>query len=163
MKTLVNLFIGLIFLSKAFGQPVLTIEELKSLDNTSWTGNLMYKNYGDNSEVNLRTSMQIKIKGTLILRSIQYTDEPSANFNSKIALKKNGQYFGKERIIEKNYKKDSTLVFATEYKGLDDDRPAVMTTTYELNSAAISITKQVKYTDTAEKLIRNKYTYKRVQ
>lgn len=163
MKILISIFIGLIFLAKSFGQPTLSIEELKSFDNTSWTGNLMYLNYGDERQVNLRTSMQIKLKGNTIVRSIQYTDEPSANFSSKIALKRKGRYFGKEKIVKKVIAEDGTLVFATAYEGMDANRPAVMTTTYELNSSAISITKHVKFTDTGEELIRNKYTYSKVQ
>jgi len=67
MKTVLALFTAFTLAFSVSSQETISISEFKNLHNTSWKGNLMYINYSDGKEVNLKTTMQIKIKGNKIL------------------------------------------------------------------------------------------------
>ncbi|WP_273566970.1 hypothetical protein [Maribacter halichondriae] len=142
-------------------QTTVEISELMPWDDSSWTGKLMYVNYSDGKEVELRTTMQMKLKGNQVIMETQYTDETDANSKSVIRLKKGGTYFGDEEIIGKRKNKDDTLTIHTMFKGKDDNRQATIYKTYEFGAKNIIITKKVQYDDSEEKLIRNRYSYSR--
>ncbi|WP_298759545.1 hypothetical protein [uncultured Psychroserpens sp.] len=137
----------------------ITIDELSVLDNTQWTGELMYVNYNDSREVTLKTTMQIQIKGHKILMSTQYDNEPSANSKSTIKLKKNGTYFGNEKIIKKHISEDGKTTLTTFYEGRDANKLAKIYKTYVYDGNNFSVTKEVQFNDDSEKFVRNRYTY----
>ena len=84
MKFLSFLVLCILVASSSFGQPRVTISDFEILDNSQWSGSLMYINYGNEKEVTLRTKMQILIEGNKILINIQYPDEPKANSKESI-------------------------------------------------------------------------------
>lgn len=159
MKNAFKIFITLVVSSMAYGQDNVNISELEFLNNTSWSGNLMYVNYGDGKEVTLRTTMQVEIKGDKILMRTQFTDEPSANSKSSIKLKNYGTYLGDEKIIAYATLEKGVLKIVTRFKGKDANKPATMYKTYLLSENEFSITKKVQYDDSEEVFIRNRYTY----
>ncbi len=161
MKILLVLALAFSIQSLA-GQQTIAISDFQSLNNTSWKGNLMYVNYGDGKEVQLRTTMQIKVKGNKIIRSIQYTDEPSANSESNIIISKDGRYLGKESVVEKIIEKNGDMQLVTRLEGKDNNRPAIMTMTYVITDTTFSVTKKVSYKDSEEVLIRNKFSYSKL-
>lgn len=162
MKTTLILLFNLVFTTILVGQTTVSIADIQTLDNTSWTGNLMYINYLDGQPVNLRTTMQIEIKGNQIIMRTQFTDEPGANSKSSIKLKKGGSYFGSEKIIERTKLKDGTLKIVTTFKGKDDNKSASMFKIYLIGENDFSITKTVIFENSQEQLVRNKYTYLKV-
>jgi hypothetical protein len=160
MKNFITLTIVLFtFILNAQSDTSLTIEEIKVLHNTQWTGELMYVNYGDGKEVTLETRMQIDIKKNKIVMRTQYVNEPSANSKSTIKLKKNGTYFGNEKLVEKSISADGTLTLVTTYEGRDNNEPATIYNTFVFDGYHFSITKEVLFKDAEKRFIRNKSTY----
>ncbi|MEX0291271.1 MAG: hypothetical protein AB3N14_19365 [Flavobacteriaceae bacterium] len=154
-------FTTLLFSISVTAQATLSLSDFQVLDNTEWKGTLTYINYSDGQEVSLRTTMQVTLKGGQIVMQINYTDEPSANSTSKIAIRKGGRYFGTEEVIEKIYLENG-LKFVTRYEGSDNNKKATMFKTYTFNTNTLSIAKKVVYKKSEESLIRNKYSYVKI-
>ncbi|WP_297692239.1 hypothetical protein [uncultured Eudoraea sp.] len=161
MKTLSFLVLCLLVTSSSFGQPRVTISDFENLNNTQWSGSLMYINYGDGKEVTLRSKMQILIEGNKILTNIQYPDEPKANSRESIKIKKNGTYLDNEEIIEKKLEM-GTMKLVTRYRGKDNNKLAVIYKTYNISENEYTVEKKVDYLNTEQKTLRNRYRYKRV-
>ena len=145
------------------GQAKATASDFEKYDNTSWEGNLMYVNYGDGKEMNLRTTMQLKVKNNTIYFDTQYTDEPSANGTGKIKIRKDGRYFGKEEVIEKEILENGDLKVVTRFEGKDDNKTALIKKTYVIGDKLFSITKKVIYKKSDKTILRNKITYNRLR
>lgn len=158
MKTITSMLIAL-FLNGLSAQNTISKSDFENLDKTSWRGNLMYVNYGDGKEVNLRTTMQIEVAGNEFTMKTQYTDEPSANGEGSIKISADGTYLGEEKIVEKIALDGGGLKLVTRYTGSDNNRAAIMTKTYLITNSSFSITKEVSYEDSKEVLVRNRYTY----
>lgn len=161
MKILSFLFLCILVASSSFGQPRVTISDFENLDNSQWSGSLVYINYGDEKEVTLRTTMQVLLEGNKILMNIQYPDEPKANSRESIKIKKNGSYLDDEEIIEKKLEK-GTMQLVTKYSGKDNNKPAVIYKTYTIGENEYTVEKKVDYLNTEQKILRNRYCYKRV-
>ncbi|WGD34225.1 hypothetical protein [Olleya sp. YS] len=159
-KTILALIISTItFSATSVAQTKVSMSDFEILHDTNWEGQLMYVNYRDGKEVVLKTTLRITIKGDKIMMSTQYNNEPEANTKSTIKLKKKGTYLGNEKIIEKTTLEDGTIKLVTVYQGKDDNRDATISKTYLFDGNHFSVTKEVTFEDTKEKLIRNKYTY----
>jgi hypothetical protein len=140
----------------------LSNEEISVLNNTQWAGELMYLDYSTGKETTLKTNMQITTKNNKITMNTQYVYEPSANNKNTIKLKKNGTYFGNEKIIEKTVSKDGITTIITVFKGSDNNKPATLFKTYIFSGTAFSVTKEVQFENTKEKLVRNRVTYTKI-
>lgn len=160
-KILISLTILLTSLSTT-AQNELSLADFKILDNTSWKGELTYKNYSDGKEVSIPTTIQFNVTDKAIETSIQYTYEPDRNIKSKTRINKNGTYFGKEEIIKKILKPDESFKITTKYLGKDDRKKALIFMTYQLNGNKYSITKEVQFLDTEERFVRHKYLYTKI-
>jgi len=162
MKNVITVLTALFLTMGSFAQHKVNISELEFLNNTSWSGNLMYVNYSDGKEVSLKTTMQIEIKKDKILMKTQYTNEPSANTKSGIQLKKGGAYFGDEEIIERSNLENGKLKIVTLFKGKDNNKPATLMKTYLIGEKEFSVTKTVQYENSDKEFVRNRYTYYRI-
>ncbi|MCW5515363.1 hypothetical protein [Muriicola sp. Z0-33] len=154
------LIIGALCLITTFmnAQAHLELSDFHKLDDTSWVGTLMYINYSDGKAVQLRTSMDVQLNKNTLQMDTKYLDEPSANGSGTIKIRKDGRYFGIEKVIAKSNVNDS-LKFTTRYKGRDNNKPALIFKYYTISNTSFEISKKVIYTDTRDSLIRNKYTY----
>ncbi|MBT8182342.1 MAG: hypothetical protein KJO53_12215 [Eudoraea sp.] len=161
MKFLSFLVLCILVASSSFGQPRVTISDFEILDNSQWSGSLMYINYGNEKEVTLRTKMQILIEGNKILINIQYPDEPKANSKESIKIKRNGSYLDDEEIIEKTLEL-GTMKLVTKYRGKDNNKSAVIYKTYTISENEYTVEKKVDYLNAEQKILRNRYRYKRV-
>lgn len=161
MKTVLLCIISASFITATFAQNKVSITDFELLQDTSWSGNLMYLNYGDNQEVKLKTTMQIKLKGNKIIMSTQFTDEPSANSTNSIKLKMKGTYLGNEKIMEKK-QEGGVMEVVTMFVGKDNDKPATMHKTYRFSTKEFSVTKTVQFENSDKKFVRNKYSYERI-
>lgn len=162
MRSLFLILLNLLLTTTIFSQTTVSLSDLEPLDNTSWSGSLMYVNYSDGKEVTLRTTMQTKIEGGKIIMQTQYPDEPSANFKRSMKLKRAGAFLGSEEIIERINLENGLLKLVTKFYGKDKNKPATMFKTYLLGRNEFSITKSVKYKNSKEKFIRNRYTYHKI-
>ncbi|TMM57208.1 hypothetical protein FEE95_12015 [Maribacter algarum] len=162
MKNAITLLLTVLLTSAAYAQNKVSISKLEFLNNTSWSGNLMYINYGDGKEVTLRTTMQVEIKGDKIVMHTQFTDEPSANSKNSTKLKNDGTYLGDEEIIEYSTSENGIQKIVTQFKGKDANKRATLYKTYLLGENEFSITKKVQYDDADEGFVRNRYTYTKI-
>lgn len=160
MKTLFSIIICLVTVWSLLAQPKVTISDFENLDKSNWSGNLMYINYSDGSKFTIRTTMQITLKGDKILLDVRYPDEPKANSKESIRITKTGSYLGNEELIKKNYD-NGILTLVTKFKGKDNNKKAMMYKTYTISETAYIVEKEVRYMDTEERIVRNRYNYKR--
>ncbi|WP_425237166.1 hypothetical protein [Ulvibacterium sp.] len=163
MKSILQSMIGLFFLSTAIAQNSLSTSNFEYLNGSSWSGNLMYINYSDGKEVNIRTTLKISVQDDTIIQEVEFPDEPKANYISRVKIKKNGHYFGDEKVVDLDFEGGSITKLTTRYKGRDNNKKADIYKTYLFGNQSISITKTVVYQKSQEKMIRNRYTYKKLK
>ena len=162
MKSIFTIMITLFLVSTGVTQSKIDAKDFETLNNTSWKGTLMYKDYTSGKKTVLQTTMQVSIKENKFITDVQYTYEPEANSRQRIKIKKGGTYFGSEKVVEKEVQNDGSIKFVTVFKGKDNNKKATMYKTYFFSADKISITKEVQYIDSKEKFIRNKQTYSRI-
>ena len=162
MKTL---FITFSILFSAFtinAQDTVQLSDFESMNNTSWKGTLTYTDYQSGELETIDATMQFKIENDKLITNIQYTYEPSKNYKGSIKIKKNGTYFGNEKVISFT-EENGTKTLVTTYRGKDDNRKADMYITHTLTDSTYSVSKEVVYVDTKERLIRNTYNYTKIK
>lgn len=158
MKTLVTTIVSIWLLISPSQEKSITVDDVSFLNETEWSGNLMYINYSDGKEVNLPTELIFSIKKNIIVMEISYPYEPKANGKNRIKLDDKAGYFGDEKIISVERRKNE-LKFTTQFIGKDNNKPATMIKDYHLTDSKIKIAKSVKYDDSRESFVRNKYSY----
>lgn len=140
----------------------ISIKDFKILDNTTWEGNLTYKNYSDGKQVSIPTTTQFSITEKAIETSLQYTYEPDRNIKSKTRINKNGRFLGNEEVVDKVVQPNGSFKITTRYEGKDDNKKALIFMTYQLNDDEYSVTKEVQFMDTEERFVRHKYQYTKI-
>ena len=161
MKTLFTIIV-LAFGLIVQAQDTIKLSDFESLNNTSWKGTLTYTDYQTGKLTDVDATMQFKIEDDKIITNVQYTYEPSKNYKGSIKIKKKGTYFGNEKVLSfTNVNGTKTLV--TTYRGKDDVRKADMYLTHVMTDSTYSVTKEVVYVDTEERLIRNTYNYIKIK
>ncbi|MBC8756325.1 hypothetical protein H2O64_16745 [Kordia sp. YSTF-M3] len=159
MKTIITVIISIALATFAQAQQKVSISDFESLDNTNWTGELMYVNYSDSKEVILPTTLRIEVEKNKIIFYKKYTTEESANDKSTIKIKKDGTYLGNEKIIRVQRSTDGSIEVETRYEGKDANRDATIYITYSFNEHQLSMKKEVEFKDAPGKFVRNQYSY----
>ncbi|WP_046758746.1 hypothetical protein [Kordia jejudonensis] len=160
MKTIITVCIAIITITVAQAQTQkVTIADFESLDNTNWTGELMYVNYADNKEVILSTLLQLEVKKNKIVFNTKYTSEESANNKSTIKIKKNGTHLDNQKITKVSRFSDGSIQIETRYEGQDANKDAKIYITYFFNDKHLTMKKEVEFKDAPGKFVRNQYTY----
>ncbi|SEQ43795.1 hypothetical protein SAMN05421824_1643 [Hyunsoonleella jejuensis] len=162
MKTYLTILTILLIIGVNFGQAKISISDFKMLNNTSWEGKLTYKNYSDSKLVSIPTTMQIQVADNALVQKLQYTYEPEENITSKTKIKKKGAYLGKQKVIEKIANKDGILKIVTMAKGKDANKEATLYFTYEITSNTFKTIKEVQFDGTNERIVRNTYSYTKI-
>tara|TARA_R110002073_G_scaffold326975_1_gene507307 strand:+ start:17187 stop:17675 length:489 start_codon:yes stop_codon:yes gene_type:complete len=162
MKNVFTIIITFCFVATGAAQSKIDIKDFEILNNTSWKGTLMYKDYTSEKKTVLQTTMQVKVEKNKFITKTQYTYEPEANSREVMKIKKRGTYFGSQKVIKKETTKDGSIKITTSYKGRDNGKKADMYIIYVFNAAQISITKEVQYFNSKERFIRNKQAYSRI-
>ncbi len=139
-------------------QDTLKLSDFEILNNTNWKGQLTYKDYQSGEPRSIDATMQIKIEGEKITSNVQYTYEPHKNNKSSVKIKKNGTYYGNEKLIS-NTNENGTTTFVTTYKGRDDGKKATMFMTHHFNDTTYKVTKEVQFKNSNERFIRNTYEF----
>lgn len=163
MKNVFTIIITLCLVTTGVSQSKIDIKDFEILNNTSWKGNLMYKDYTSGKKTVLQTTMQVKVEKNKFITNTQYTFEPEANSREVLKIKKEGTYFGSQKVIKKETSNDGSIKITTSYKGKDNGEKADMYIIYVFNTDQISITKEVQYLNSKERFVRNKQTYKRIK
>lgn len=142
----------------SFGQEPLLIADFEILNNTKWEGKLTYKDYQSGDFVSIPATMQIQLKDAKLVTNIQYTYEPHKNNKSSVRIKKNGTYFGNEKIISNQYE-NGTRTFVTTYTGKDGGQKATMFITHQFNKNTYKVIKEVLVEQTKQRFVRNTYEF----
>ncbi|WP_400080274.1 hypothetical protein [Winogradskyella sp. R77965] len=158
MKTLLNTFCIFLLVLTAHSQSTLKISDLEILNNTSWEGKLTYKDYQSGEPRTIETTLQIKIEGDKIISNVQYTYEPNKNNKSSVKLKKNGTYYGNEKILSNTFE-NGIRTLVTTYKGRDAGKKATMYMTHQFSETTYKVTKEVQFKNSEERFIRNTYEF----
>lgn len=158
MKTLFTSLCFVLIVLTSNGQSTIKISDFEILDNTSWKGNLTYKDYQSGELTTIDATMQITIADERIISNLQYTYEPLKNNKSSVKIKKNGRYFGNEKVIS-NTITNGIRTFVTSYNGKDNGKKATMYITRTLSETNYTVTKEVQLKDAAERFIRNTYKF----
>lgn len=148
----------LLFVCICNAQDTLTIADFDVLNNTKWEGKLTYKDYQSGEFTSIDATTQIKIEGDKIIYNLQYVYEPHKNNTSSVKIKKNGTYFGNEKIIS-NTIENGTRTFVTSYEGMDDGKKATMYITRQFNDTTNKVIKEVQYKNSDERFVRNTYEF----
>ena len=162
MKTILLTLSILLSVLNVNAQDTIQLSDFKSIDNTSWEGTLTYRDYQSDQLETVDATMQFKIEDDKIITNVQYTYEPSKNYKGSVKIKKNGTYFGNEQVVSFK-EEDGTKTLVTTYKGKDDNRKAEMFITHTLTDSTYTVSKEVVYLDTKERLVRNTYQYTKIQ
>ena len=162
MKSLFLNTIILLVSINVFAQATVSITDFEILNNTSWKGTLTYKDYTSGKQTSIDATSQIQVENGKIASSIQYVYEPSKNNKSTVKIKKNGTYYGNEKVIE-NTLNNNTRTIITTYKGNDNGKRAIMYKTYKFNDSLYSVTKEVQYLNADNRFVRNTYSFNKNQ
>jgi len=159
MKTWIHIILGVILLPNVFAQKQVTLDSFRHLDNSFWSGNLMYINYSDGKEIHINATLEIILTEDGIVQKMAYPDEPNANYTSDIPFKDNGRFFGDEEVIETKLINNQIVELTTYYKGMDNNKKADIYKTYLFGDTRLTITIVVVYKKTKQKMVRNRYTF----
>ncbi|MDJ0645754.1 MAG: hypothetical protein QNJ57_07160 [Flavobacteriaceae bacterium] len=161
MKTTMTLLFNF-YLIALSAQATISSEDFQILENSAWEGTLTYKNYSDGKAVSIRTTMQVRIEKNKITYTVQYPDEPKENSTLIKRIRKNGSYFGNEKVLKKMRTPEGKMKVITSFEGKDNDQEATMYLIYLFNENELSITKEVQYKNSQKRFIRNSQNYKRI-
>ena len=150
------------FLINLNAQVTISTNDFKVLDNTNWEGTLTYIDYQSGKPTDVATTMQINISEKTIEQDIQYVWEPDKNVEAITKIKKNGRFLGKQKVVSKILGEDESMLIITTTKGKDDGKKATFYYTYEFDSKYYKVTKEVQFTDSDERFMRNSYRYTRI-
>ncbi|MEM6719609.1 MAG: hypothetical protein AAF611_09855 [Bacteroidota bacterium] len=159
MKTFITFIITMTATFFTYAQEKVSMDDFSNLDNTNWTGELMYVDYSDSSKVTLPTTLEIKVKKNKVVLFTKYPNESSANGKSSLKLSKDGTHIGSQKITKVHRMANGNMEIVTMYEGQDDNRDATMYITYFFSDNELSMQKEVEFKDTPGKFVRNKYTY----
>ena len=158
MKTLFATLCLFLFTCNSNAQDTIQLSDFEILNNTSWKGKLTYKDYQSGKFTGIDATMQAKIEGDKIVYNVQYTYEPNKNNKSSVKLKKNGAYYGNEKVVSNTFE-DGTRILVTSYEGKDNGKKATMFITRQFNKTSYKETKEVQFKGSEERFIRNTYEF----
>jgi hypothetical protein len=139
-------------------QGTLKLSDIEMMHNTSWKGKLTYKDYQSGELTSIDATMQAEIEGEKIVYNVQYTYEPNKNNKSSVKIKKNGTYYGNEKVVSNTFE-NGTRTFVTSYRGKDNGKKATLFITRQFNETSYIETKEVLLKDTKERFVRNTYEF----
>jgi len=161
MKTILTSIL-ICILSTINGQTKINISDFEMLNNTKWKGTLTYKDYSNGNLTTLQTTLSVSLKKNKVITEIKFPREPKANSKNSIKIKKDGAYFGNEKVITNEISEDGTVKITTSFVGKDNYKKATMYKMYLFNKDTFTIVKEVQYLDSNKRFMRNKQNYKRI-
>jgi hypothetical protein len=131
----------------------------------NWEGTLTYLDYSSGKPYTMSANLKVSLtenKAGYVM-AYEYPKEPQANSRDTTYVE--GQFFGKERIVDFQKTTDGGFTLIAEQDGEDgnDHKKAILRHTYLLKSDTYSITKEVKFDGTSVWIKRNQYLFQRVE
>jgi hypothetical protein len=149
------LLVSLILLQQAHLSP----DDINRASGT-WTGRLVYLDYGSNKEVSIRSNISIRRIGESSWSfDYEYPDEPKANSKQTVVLSSDGTTLDDERVVSREALADGGLRIVTERDGEDDGRKALFRYFYSIQPGKLSVVKRVRVQGSSEFIERNRYEW----
>lgn len=160
LTSVLVLFFIMISCSKSFAQDnIITASDFAPLLGSGWKGSLTYIDYTSNKPTTIPVNLSVsQINDTSFELSLTFPDEPQANGADTMHILNDGTYLDNKKIVSVQKSGDVTTITG-ESTGSDNDKPAQFKYTYVISSSEFSITKEVKYDDSSEYFVRNKYQF----
>ena len=160
--SIVVIIFALLFSIKNYSQNIVTKDDLQILHG-KWTGTLTYIDYSSNKPYTMPANLiveQGKNENQILLFN-NYPNEPKANSKDKIKISKNGELLDNKRVKSKEKLADNQIQIITEYSGKDNKKKALIRNIYIIGEKQFVIRKEVKFNNSEEWIVRNKYSYNR--
>ena len=160
--SIVIIIFALLFSIKNYSQNIVTKDDLQILHG-KWTGTLTYIDYSSNKPYTMPANLiveQGKNENQILLFN-NYPNEPKANSKDKIKISKNGELLDNKKVKSKEKLADNQIQIITEYSGKDNKKKALIRNIYIIGEKQFVIRKEVKFNNSEEWIVRNKYSYNR--
>lgn len=146
--------------SKGFAQDnIITASDFAPLISTNWKGNLTYTDYTSGKLTKIPVNLSVmQINDTSFELSLNFPDEPQANGADTIHILNDGTYLDNKKIVSVQ-KSGNAATITGESTGSDNNKPAQFRYTYVISLSKFTITKEVRYDDSNEYFLRNKYQF----
>lgn len=128
-----------------------------------WKGSLTYLDYQTNEPFTMPVNLRIekgKNKHQFKL-FLEYPKETNANGIDKIKISKDGTKINKTDVISNRKISEEQFEIITEYSGKDNNEKAEIRVSYIIGKEEFIIRKEVKFENTENWILRNKYNYNR--
>lgn len=162
MRKLISMFVLFLFvnINSANSQDnIITATDFAPLVSTNWKGNLAYTDYTSGKLTTIPVNLSVmQINDTSFELSLNFPDEPQANGADTIHILNDGTYLDNKKIVSAQKSGDATTITG-ESTGSDNNKPAQFKYTYIISSSEFTIMKEVKYDDSNEYFLRNKYQF----
>jgi hypothetical protein len=146
------------YYSFSFSDSTIILKDLKSLIGC-WKGSLTYLDYTTNKPFSMPADIIVNDfkKGNIIICSLIYPKEPSANSLDTISISKNGRLLNNESIKAKRKINKDSLEIITEITNIDgnDNKAAIIRHTYILGKNTYSVKKEVQFIGQTQWILRN--------
>ncbi|MBT8209782.1 MAG: hypothetical protein KJP14_04575 [Eudoraea sp.] len=128
-----------------------------------WKGTLTYLDYSTNKPFTMPANVSVE-RGKneyQVQLFITYPKEPNANSKDKIIISKDGELLNKSRVTSRETLTNQEVKITTEYSGKDNRKKALIRNVYIFGTHRFIIRKEVKFSDSADWLMRNEYNFVR--
>lgn len=126
-------------------------------------GTLTYLDYSSGKPYTMPAWITLRISEQLLIRSLEYPDEPKANQTDTLLIGAKGTFFNGAKLVKKAILPDGNLQLVTEKAGKDgnDNKPAILRNTYTFGTHLIVIRKDVRFEGEEKWIQRHEYSFQR--
>lgn len=163
MRNLILAF-TLLFAVTATGQstPAVTIADFSQALG-QMKGTLTYLDYSSGKPYTMPAWITLRNTEGLLIRSLEYPDEPKANQTDTLLIDAKGTFFNGAKLVKKETLPDGSLQLVTEKAGEDgnDHKSATLRNTYTFGKNMIVIRKDVRFEGEEKWIQRHEYSFQR--
>lgn len=126
-------------------------------------GNLTYLDYSSGKPYTMPAWITLRNSEGLLIRSLEYPDEPKANQTDTLLIGAKGTFFNGAKLVNKQTLSNGSLQLVTEKTGKDgnDNKPAILRITYTFGTNLIVIRKDVRFEGEEKWIQRHEYSFQR--
>lgn len=136
--------------------------DLAILTGAEWTGDLSYLDYSNGTRESIPVSLDFdQVVDNSLLFAIKYPGETQYNSRETYNWTADGTRLNDAEILSRSELSDGEVEIVTENLGMDDNRTALIRTTYVISGTQFIVRKDVKFLDKDVFFNRNQYTLSR--
>lgn len=126
-------------------------------------GTLTYLDYSSGKPYTMPAWITLRKSTGLLIRSLEYPDEPKANQTDTLLIGEKGTFFNGAKLVKKEILPNGSLQLVTEKAGKDgnDHKSATLRNTYTFGKNLIVIRKDVRFEGEEKWIQRHEYSFQR--